>query len=42
MNKELQLNEFKVSEDGVSFNLEKTHLNDLDLFSIEKFKIIKK
>jgi hypothetical protein len=42
MNKELQLNEFKVSEDGVSFNLEKTHLSDLDLFSIEKFKIIKK
>jgi hypothetical protein len=42
MNKELQLNEFTVSKDGVSFNLEEAHLSDLDLFSIEKFKIIKK
>lgn len=42
MNKESQLNEFRVSDEGVSFNLEETHLSDLDLFSVEKFKIIKK
>jgi hypothetical protein len=42
MNKELLLNQFHVSDEGVSFNLEKTHLSELDLFSVEKFKIIKK
>ena len=42
MNKESQINQFKVSDEGVSFNMAKKYLDNLDLFSAEKFKIIKK
>lgn len=40
MNKMNFLSNFKVLDDGVSFNLEQTQLPDLNLFTADKFKIV--
>lgn len=39
MNKKFLLNEFKILDDGVSFNIDRSQLTDLELFSKEKFKV---
>ncbi len=40
MNKSLYLSDFKVLDDGVSFNLDRDCVQDLELFPADKFKII--
>ncbi len=40
MNKKCMISDFTVLEDSVEFNLEQDHLEDLNLFPVDKFKII--
>ena len=40
MNKLFLLDDFKIIEEGVSFQMETDNLTDLDLFPKEKFKIV--
>ncbi len=40
MNKSFKMSKFKILEDGVSFDIEREHVADMDIFPKEKFKIV--